>query len=222
MIILADPVFIDQLFLNKTALAKGMYLTAYISIIAIVAGTLLGVLVGLLLSYGLWINKLIARVYVDFIRGTPVLVLVLAAFYVLSALGVNLSAVQAGIFALTVFASSHVAEMVRGALKNIHKGQTEAAYALGLTFSQTFVFILMPQALRQILPTWINASVETLKASTLVSVIGVGELILTTQQVISRNFMSLEFYMFAGFLFFLLGYSIERIGKYAERKVSIS
>lgn len=213
--------FFEQLLVNQTAISKGLYLTAYISITAIFVGTLIGLFVGLMLTYGYRLNKIISRIYVDFVRGTPVLVLVLSSFYVLSVLGVNLSAIQAGVLALTVFASSHVAEMTRGALNNIPKGQTEAANALGLTFSKTFIFILMPQALRQILPTWINAAVETLKASTLVSVIGVGELILTTQQVISRNFMSLEFYLFAGFLFFLLGFSIERLGKYIERRVSI-
>lgn len=218
---LTSNTFFDQLIQNQSAIIKGLYLTAYISLTAIMIGTIIGIFVGLFLTYGYRINKLIFRIYVDFIRGTPVLVLVLSAFYVLSVAGLNLTAIQAGILALTVFASSHVAEMTRGALNNISKGQTEAANALGLTFSKTFIYILMPQALRQILPTWINASVETLKASTLVSVIGVGELILTTQQVVSRNFMSLEFYLFAGFLFFILGYSIERIGKYTERKVSI-
>lgn len=221
MIAANDVSFIEQLLLNKTAISKGLYLTAYISVTAIVVGTIIGIFVGLMLTYGYKINKFIFRVYVDFVRGTPVLVLVLSSFYVLSVIGVNLTAVQAGILALTVFASSHVAEMTRGALNNIAKGQTEASNALGLTFGKTFIYILMPQALRQILPTWINASVETLKASTLVSVIGVGELILSTQQIISRNFMSIEFYLFAGFLYFLLGFSIERVGKYTERKVSI-
>jgi polar amino acid transport system permease protein len=110
--------------------------------------------------------------------------------------------------------------MLRGALLAIHRGQTEAAMAIGLTFRQTFQSVLMPQALRQILPTWVNAATEMVKASTLLSVIGVVELLLATQQVISRNFLSLEFYFFAGFVYFVIDFSIERLGRFVETKVA--
>ena len=124
-------------------------------------------------------------------------------------------------FALAVFCSSHVGEIVRGALQAIPPGQTEAAKAIGLTFRQTFTSVLWPQALRQMLPTWVNTAAEMVKASTLLSVIGVAELLLRTQEIISRNFMSLEFYFLAGLLYFAINYAIERFGKYVERKVSV-
>ena len=213
--------FFSQLWNSKFELLHGFYLTVGISFSAIAIGTMIGIFVGVLLTYGNLPVRFLARVYTDFIRGTPVLVLILGAFYILSVLGINLNTIQAGTFALTIFCSSHVAEMVRGALINVPRGQTEASKALGLSFLQTFTFVLMPQALRQILPTWINSSVETVKASTLVSIIGVGEIILTTQQIIARNFLTLPFYLFAGFLYFLVGFSIERLGKYAEKKVAI-
>jgi polar amino acid transport system permease protein len=79
----------------------------------------------------------------------------------------------------------------------------------------------MPQALRQILPTWVNAATEMVKASTLLSVIGVAELLLSTQQVISRNFLSLEFYFFAGLIYFVLNFSIERFGRHLERRLAV-
>jgi polar amino acid transport system permease protein len=162
------------------------------------------------------------RGYTDFIRGTPVLVLVLASYYVLSTIGIDLSPFQAGIFALSVFCSSHVGEMVRGALQALPRGQTEAAKAIGLTFSQTFTYVLGPQALRHSLPAWVNTAAEMVKASTLLSIIGVAELLLRTQEIISRSFMSLEFYFFAGFLYFVINYGIERLGRYVERKTAIS
>jgi polar amino acid transport system permease protein len=111
--------------------------------------------------------------------------------------------------------------MLRGSLLNLPKGQTEAANSIGLSFLQTFLFILLPQALRQILPTWVNAAVETLKASTLVSVIGVADLLLSTQQIIALNFMTLPFFMFAGMLYFSLAYGIQLLGKSLENRVAI-
>ena len=79
----------------------------------------------------------------------------------------------------------------------------------------------MPQALRQMLPTWVNTATEIVKASTLLSIIGVVELLLSIQQIISRNFLSLEFYFLAGFIYFLINFGIENLGRAIERKVAI-
>ena len=98
---------------------------------------------------------------------------------------------------------------------------TEAAKSIGLTFSQTFFSVLFPQALRQILPTWVNTATEIVKASTLLSIIGVVELLLSVQQVISRAYLSMELYFFAGFVYFLINFAIEKTGRYVERKVAI-
>jgi polar amino acid transport system permease protein len=213
--------FLDELWTARFVLLQGLGITVAISLMAIVAGSVLGVVVGLALAYGgRWI-RFVARAYTDLIRGTPVLVLVLASYYVLSTVGINLGPFQAGVLALSVFCSSHVGELVRGALQAIPHGQTEAAKAIGLTFGQTFASVLLPQALRQILPTWVNTAAEMVKASTLLSVIGVAELLLRTQEVISRSFLSLEFYFFAGLLYFVINFGIERFGKYVERKVAV-
>jgi len=147
-----------------------------------------------------------------------VLVLVLASYYVSAAVGLDLGPFSAGVLALAIFCSSHVGEIVRGALQAIPRGQTEAAKAIGLTFNQTFTSVLWPQAMRQCLPAWVNTAAEMVKASTLLSVIGVAELLLRTQEIISRNFMSLQFYFLAGALYFIVNFGIERFGKYVERK----
>ncbi|ASY60106.1 MULTISPECIES: amino acid ABC transporter permease [Sinorhizobium] len=216
-----DLGFIDQLWVARVPLLKGLGVSISISLLAIVVGTVLGIFVGLALTYGYRPIKWLVRGYTDFIRGTPVLVLVLASYYVLSTVGIDLGPFQAGVLALAVFCSSHVGELVRGALQSIPKGQTEAAKAIGLTFPQTFAYVLGPQALRQALPAWVNTAAEMVKASTLLSIIGVGELLLRTQEVISRTFMSLEFYFFAGFLYFVMNYGIERFGRYVERKTAV-
>jgi polar amino acid transport system permease protein len=214
--------FFHQAWLARIPLLKGLGMTISISLLAIVIGTLLGIAVGLTLTYGYKPFRLLVRAYTDFIRGTPVLVLVLASYYVLGTIGINLSPFEAGVLALSVFCSSHVGELTRGALQAIPRGQTEAAKAIGLTFPQTFVYVLGPQALRCALPAWVNTAAEMVKASTLLSIIGVAELLLRSQQIISRTFLSLEFYFFAGFLYFVINYGIERFGRYVERKVTVA
>lgn len=213
--------FLHELWIARAPIVQGLGVTIVAAALAIVTGSILGVGVGLALTYGAKPLRWMTRAYTDFIRGTPVLVLVLASYYILGAAGVQLSPFQAGVLALAVFCSSHVGEIVRGALQAIPVGQIEAAKAIGLTFSQTFLYILLPQAVRQVLPTWVNAAAEMVKASTLLSIIGVGDLLLASQEVISRTFMSLPFYFFAGFLYFTVNFAIENFGRYVERKTQI-
>lgn len=218
---LEQGTFPYELWVSRWAILQGLGTTVLVSLLAIVLGTILGTLVGLVLVYGRWLSRFLVRIYVDFVRGTPVFVLVLASFYLLSQIGIQLTAFQAGLFALVVFCSTHVGENLRGALLSLPRGQTEAAKAIGLTFPQIFIYVLAPQALRQALPAWINTATEMVKASTLLSVIGVAELLLVSRQIISRNFLSLEFYFLAGLIYFLIDYAIERVGKAAERRVSL-
>jgi len=213
--------FLYELWVSRWALLQGLSATVLLSLLAIALGTVLGVFVGLVLVYGRWVSRFAVRMYVDFVRGTPVFVLVLASYYLLTQIGIQLTAFQAGLFALVVFCSTHVGENLRGALQSLPRGQTEAAKAIGLTFSQIFVYVLAPQALRQALPAWINTATEMVKASTLLSVISVAELLLVTKQIVARTFMTLEFYLIAGLIYFLINYAIERAAKAAERRVAL-
>jgi polar amino acid transport system permease protein len=212
--------FLDQLWIARWAIAAGLLYTVQISLAAIVIGSLIGTFIGLGLTYGAWPVRFVCRLYADFVRGTPVLVLILATFYILAVFGMQLTARQAGILALAVFCGAHVGEMLRGALQAIPRGQVEAARSIGLTFRQIFLYVLAPQALRQVIPTWINTAAELVKASTLLSIIGVSELLLVTQEVISRNYLSLEFYGLAGLLYFLVNLAIERLGKTVDRRLA--
>lgn len=213
--------FLHELWIARIAIVQGLGITVAAASLAIAVGSLLGVGVGLALTYGARPLRWLTRAYTDFIRGTPVLVLVLASYYILSAAGVHLSPFQAGVLALSVFCSSHIGEIMRGALQAIPAGQIEAAKAIGLTFPQTFRYVLMPLAIRQVLPTWVNTAAEMVKASTLLSIIGVADLLLVSQEVISRTFMNLPFYFFAGFLYFTVNFAIEHFGRFVERKTQI-
>ncbi|WP_397448268.1 amino acid ABC transporter permease [Pseudomonas sp. NA-150] len=213
--------WLQELWIARETLLSGFLTSIECSALAIICGTVIGMFAGLVLTYGNVWSRLPFRFYVDLIRGTPVFVLVLAVFYMAPALGWQISAFQAGALGLTLFCGSHVAEIVRGSLQAIPRGQLEAGKAIGLTFGQSLSYVLLPQALRQILPTWVNSSTEIVKASTLLSVIGVAELLLSTQQIIARNFMTLQFYLFAGFLFFIINYAIELLGRHIEKRVAL-
>jgi polar amino acid transport system permease protein len=206
-----QPGWLQELWVARETLWAGFLTSVQCAGLAIVFGTVIGVFAGLVLTYGKWWARLPFRAYVDLIRGTPVFVLVLACFYMAPALGWQIGAFQAGALGLTLFCGSHVAEIVRGALQAIPRGQLEAGKAIGLTFPQSLGYVLLPQALRQILPTWVNSSTEIVKAS----------MLLSTQQVIARNFMTLEFYLFAGFLFFVINYAIELLGRQIEKRVAL-
>ena len=200
---------------------QGVGMTLVISAIAIVLGTLLGIGVALSLVYGGKAQRFVVRTFLEYVRGTPVFVLILACYYLLSGV-IQLTPFQAGLIALTVFCSSHVGENLRGALLALPKGQTEAAKAIGLTFPQTFFYVLAPQALRQALPAWINTAAELVKASTLLAVSGVVELMLTTRQLIAtKTALTLEFYALAGVTYFLICFSIERFGRIVERRIAL-
>ncbi|WP_460112400.1 amino acid ABC transporter permease [Pseudomonas sp. H3_D04] len=212
-----SPSWLHELWVAREVLWQGFLTSVQVSALAILLGTMVGIVTGLVLTYGKFWMRAPFRFYVDIIRGTPVFVLVLACFYMAPALGWQISAFQAGALGLTLFCGSHVAEIVRGALQALPSGQMEASKAIGLTFYQALGYVLLPQALRQILPTWVNSSTEIVKAS----VIGVAELLLSTQQIIARTFMTLEFYLFAGFLFFVINYAIELLGRHIEKRVAL-
>jgi polar amino acid transport system permease protein len=213
--------FLSELWTARDSLLEGFLRTIEASAVSISLGTVLGLLVGILLVYAPLAVRILCRIYVDVMRGTPVLVLILASFYIPAVAGLQLGAFQAGLLALTLFCGAHIGEIVRGALQSIPPGQTEAARSIGLTFPQILAYVLLPQALRSILPTWINTGAELVKASTLLSIIGVGELLLKTQEIVGRNFMTLDFYLFAGLLYLLVNLGIEQAGKAVERRVAL-
>lgn len=213
--------FFNELWVSKAMIFRGIYMCLFVSITAIIIGTLIGIIIGLALTYGNIFVRFFARFYVDVIRGIPVLVLILTIYFVLPVINIELGPLEAGIVSLAIFASAQVAEMLRGGLQNVPKGQIEGAKAVGLGFLQTFTYVSLPQALRQVLPTWVNTAVEIVKGTTLISLIGVVEITLVMQQIIGRNFLTMQFYALAGLIYFLICFSIERAGKFVEKKVAI-
>lgn len=216
--------FIESIIRSQNAIIAGLSNTLLASVYAVVISTFFGTILGIILTYGNKYVKIPFRIYVDAIRGIPALVIVFAVYYgidfLLKSWGIILPPFVAGFIALSVNASAHLAEIIRGALQAIPKGQIEAGKAIGMTFWKILRHILIPQALVRMLPPWLNTLTEIVKGSTLLALIGVKEILLTTQQLIATNNNALQYYAFAGLLYFIFNFVIERTGKLAEKKVS--
>lgn len=197
---------------------QGLLVTLHISVLivffALIAGTILGI--GIVYGPG-WLYWPI-RLYSDFFRGIPLLVLIFFMYYGLPVFKVNLSNFAAVILALTAFKTAHVIEVVRGAIQSIPTGQTEAAKSIGLTFGQRLLHVIVPQALRRFLPPWINAVVDTVKGSALVSLVGIVDLMLAIQQVIGRTYRPMPLYVLGAIMYFVINYTLSLASRRLEAR----
>jgi polar amino acid transport system permease protein len=212
--------FLYQIWVARWSLLDGLMVTVSTSLLTIVIGSILGFALGLVLTFGALPLRLLARLYVDVMRGIPVLVLILFTYYGLAILKIVVKPFWAGVIALSAFCVAHIAENVRGAVQSIPVGQHEAGMAIGMRFGQRLRYIILPQALRRVLPPWVNTALEIVKGTTLLSVIGVVELLLANQQAIARNYMILQFYMTATVIYLLINFSIAQAAAALERRYS--
>ena len=203
---------------NLDLLASGLGITLLISLIVIVVGTIIGVFGGVGLLYGPRWLKAILRLYVDIIRGTPLLVLMFLLFYALPEMGVAISGFQAVTVALSLFAGAHVSEIVRGAVSAVPNGQTDAARSLGLTFVPTVRHVILPQAVPTALPPWTNTAIEMVKATSLAYLLSVSDLLFRTQNVVERTGVAMPFYLTAAVIYVLVNIAISRFGLWMERR----
>ena len=197
---------------------QGLLMTLRVSAIVVVAALVFGVLLGVGLSYG---PRLIAwpiRLFSDFVRGLPLLVLIFAIFYMLPLTGWKISNFWSAITALIVFETAHVSEVARGAFQSIHPGQIEAGKSIGLTFGQRMLYVVFPQALRRFLPPWINTVVDTVKGSSLVSLVGIIDLMLQIQQVIGRTFKPMPLYVLGALIYFVINYALSQTSRRLEAR----
>ncbi|MFE1601343.1 amino acid ABC transporter permease [Methylobacterium sp. ID0610] len=212
--------FLFEAWQARASLASGVGITLLATLVSILLATLAGLAIGVGLTYGWWWLRGLARLYVDVMRGMPVLVLILFTYYGLALFGINVAALTAGILALSAFAAAHVAETLRGAVQSVPAGQTEAAKAIGLTFPKRLAYVILPQALRRMLPPWINTCLEIAKGTTLLSIIGVVDLLLASQQVMARNYRIIDFYLLATVIYVAINLGIAQLGAVLERRFS--
>ncbi|GAB3350590.1 MULTISPECIES: amino acid ABC transporter permease [Chromohalobacter] len=200
-------------------LLTGIPWTLLISFGGLAIGFLIGIIFGLLRISPLRLLRWPATVYIEIFRGTPVLVQVLFIFYGLpQLLGGPINAVVAGIAAIALNAGAYISEIVRGGVQSIEKGQREAGLSLGLSRTDTFRYIIWPQALRRMIPALGNQGIVSIKDTSLFSVIGVGELVRQGQVYIATTFTALEVYLMVALLYLAITLSLSFALRLLERK----
>ncbi|MGI6540665.1 MAG: amino acid ABC transporter permease [Bacillota bacterium] len=202
------------------ALLAGAKMTIELAVISVAIGFVIGSLVGIARVSQNRALKVIAGIYVDFIRGTPLLVQLFLVYFGLPTLiGRPVPPFIAAISAMGINSGAYVAEIVRAGIQSIDRGQTEAARSLGLTSSQTMQYIIFPQAFRRIIPPLGNEFIAMLKDSSLVSVIALEDLLRKGQVVITRTFRPFEVYTVVALIYLVMTFVISKLVSWSERKL---
>ncbi|HGZ5317352.1 TPA: ABC transporter permease subunit [Staphylococcus aureus] len=215
----------DSGFISKygSFFLKGIKITILISLIGVALGSILGAFVALMKLSKIKIFSWIASIYIEILRGTPMLVQVFIVFFgITAALGLDISALVCGTIALVINSSAYIAEIIRAGINAVDKGQMEAARSLGLNYRQTMKSVIMPQAIKNILPALGNEFVTLIKESSIVSTIGVGEIMFNAQVVQGISFDPFTPLIVAAALYFVLTFVLTRIMNMIEGRLNAS
>ena len=207
-------------------------LTVMLSVLTVMCSIVLGSLVAFMKISKHKIPKALATAYVAFIRGTPILVQIYIVFYGLPMLGVHLPSVSfmgatfdrflSGLLALVLNSTAYVCEIVRGGILSIDEGQMEAARSIGFNKRQSMLYIVLPQAFKNILPSIGNEVIAVIKESSQVSVIGLAELMYTTNTIRAISFRSFEPLIIVSLIYFILTAFIAFLIKKLEARLAVS
>jgi His/Glu/Gln/Arg/opine family amino acid ABC transporter permease subunit len=197
---------------------RGVWMTAVMAVTSLVLGLPLGLCLALARVQANRLFTTPATVYVEVMRGTPLLVQILFVYFVLPSVGINLPAFASGILALTLNAAAYISEVIRAGIVSIDAGQMEAARALGMSHWQAMRRIILPQTFRRVVPPLTNEGISLLKDSSLVSIIGLTELARTGQELASRYAAPLTIWPLVALLYLALTFPLTRVAEYLERR----
>jgi polar amino acid transport system permease protein len=212
-------------------LVIGLWTTLEISVIATIAGIIIGIIGGVARISSNPALKWTSMVYVEIIRGSPLMVQILIWYFVfgtvindlLAANGLGrLPAFWYGVASLACFAGAYVTEIVRAGIQSIHRGQTEAARSLGMSYAQSMLHIILPQALRRILPPLAGQFISLIKDSSLLGIIAIRELTKAAREVFSASLQPFEVYFLAAILYLVLTFTLSMAVQKLEKRMAVS
>ncbi len=207
---------------------------AGITLLISITGTIIGFIIGLIVSVIRTIpmpsrgpKKIVLKVintflsvYIEVFRGTPMIVQAMVIFYGAALFyGIQMDRILAGILIVSINTGAYMSEIIRGGIVSIDKGQYEAAEAIGMNHFQTMVNVVLPQAIRNILPATGNEFVINIKDTAVLNVISVSELFFATKSVVGNNFRFFEAFLVTSIIYFIMTFSVTRILRYIERKM---
>ena len=206
---------------NLPYLMRGLRLTVLITVICMTASLLLGSVLALLRRSALGPVRVGVTLYIETLRSTPLLMVIFWFYFLLPLLtGRSLEPLVAGIVAMVAFQSAYMAEIVRAGIGSVKAGQLEAALALGLSYRTAMRLVVLPQAFRNMLPAFVARFVALFKSTSLLYVIGVVEFFRAATIVNSREFRSMEIFLFVAFVYFCCGVTASVVGAWLERTLA--
>jgi putative lysine transport system permease protein len=215
---------------NWPMFLRGAGVTLLIALIGTIFGAAIGLLAGVIRTIPLpekgpkkiflKVINVILSIYIEFFRGTPMIVQAMVIYYGSAlAYGIDMDPLAAAIFIVSINTGAYMAEIVRGGVVSIDKGQFEAAHALGMNHLQTMMNVVLPQVIRNILPATGNQFVINIKDTSVLNVISVTELYFQTKSIAGNNFRYFESFFVACVIYFIMTFAVTRILRYIEKKL---
>ncbi|WGV18795.1 amino acid ABC transporter permease [Pseudomonas putida] len=201
-------------------LMLGARITAELSLLGFALAVVLGALLVWAMRSPSAILKRLAALFIQSMRAVPLLALLLALYFALPSLGLTLSGYWAGAIGLGLQGAAYVAEILRGGLDSLHRGQREAAIAIGLTPLKAFTSVILPQVFRVILPPLLNAYVSILKDSSLCALIATDELMLAARAIASETFLPMHVFLLVGLFYFVIAFPLSMLSRVLEKHIS--
>ena len=203
---------------------EGLWGTLWLSAVTVVLGTVLGMFVALLRMGKIKVFNWIADAYIEVLRGTPALLQLYFFWIGLPKLlpFLNLSDTMCILVAMTVNASASIREIIRAGIGAVDRGQWEAARIIGLSEVHVMTHVILPQAVKNILPALCNEFISTIKGTSLASVFFVGELMTSYKTVASATFLQMQSLLIAGVIYFTITFTLSKLLKILERRLTVS
>ncbi|MCW8278201.1 MULTISPECIES: amino acid ABC transporter permease [unclassified Pseudomonas] len=201
-------------------LLLGARISAELSLMGFALAAILGALLAWAMRSPSVLLKRSAAYFIQSMRAVPLLALLLALYFALPSLGLTLSGYWAGVIGLGLQGAAYVAEILRGSLDSLHRGQREAAIAIGLTPLKAFTSVILPQAIRGMLPPLLNAYVSILKDSSLCALIATDELMLAARAIASETFLPMHVFLLVGLFYFVIAFPLSMLSRVLEKHFS--
>lgn len=204
----------------------GIKLTLFISLISVFLGTLFGIVLYAMKKSKFTILKInifkvLSSAYIEVVRGTPLYLQIMIVYYGADQIfNLDMPAIASGILAISLNSAAYVSELIRAGIEAVDKGQLEVARSLGMNYSKAMLLVIIPQAIKNILPAIGNEFIAVIKESSMASTIGVAELMYAANKVTGRIFRSFEPLIISAICYFVLTYTLGRVIKYIERRMN--
>jgi len=205
--------------INIRFLIDGLRVTVEVSILSILFSFIIGGIAGILRFSSIPVFSKVLGVVIDVIRNLPLLLIIFFTYFALPQIGIRFNIFWSAVVALTIFESAMLSEIFRAGLNSVPKGQMEASRSLGMTYTRTMQKIILPQAIKIMIPSFVNQFVISLKDTTIISVIGVVELLQTGKIIVARTTQSTYVYLIIAIIYLVVITALTKLAKVLEKKV---